>query len=170
MDILLQSPVSFLGMPSSYPPILGLPTWEVEAKSSPRSGWCRLVSRFGILALIAGFRLQAHTACSSPEALVGSWDEAGSTNEFRFETDRVILWEKGLLRVVTILRKEPSKIAVRDQGVRATWSLRGTEPAPERSSTRAREPSGSSASPGFRRPLTSTLSPCRRRGRSRLTR
>jgi hypothetical protein len=43
----------------------------------------------------------------------------------------VILWEKGHLRVATILRQEPCKLVVRDQGVRATRTLKGTECAPE---------------------------------------
>jgi hypothetical protein len=118
-------------MPRSYLTILGLRAWQVETSPGPRSGWRRLARGFGALALFACLPIQAQTACPSPEALMGAWSEAGSANQVRFEPDRVILWEKDHLRVATILRKEPCKLIVRDQGVRATWTLRGTGPAPE---------------------------------------
>jgi hypothetical protein len=98
----------------------------------PGTSWVGPLARgLGALAVFACLPLRAQASCPSPEALVGAWSEGGSANQVRFEPDRVILWERGLLRGATILRKEPCKIVVRDQGVRATWALRGTEHAPE---------------------------------------
>lgn len=108
-------------------------TSEVPMPPLPASKSIRLVARvLSALVLFACLQIRAQASCLTPSALEGAWTERGSANQVRFETSRVILWEKGALRAATILRSEPCKTVVRDQGVLATWTLKTNESgAPE---------------------------------------
>lgn len=91
-----------------------------------------VVRVLGALVLFTCLQVRAQASCLSPSELAGAWTERGSANQVRFETARVILWEKGVLRAATIIRSEPCKIVVRDQGVLVTWTLKANESgAPE---------------------------------------
>lgn len=69
--------------------------------------------------------VRAEESCPSSVALLGAWTAQGGEIQASFEADRVVLREKGLLRAASILRREPCKIVVRDQGLLATWTLKG---------------------------------------------
>jgi len=71
----------------------------------------------------------AEESCPPAAALQGAWAEHGGESQLRFEGDRVVLWEKGVLRAASILRREPCRLVVRDQGVLSTWTLKGDEHA-----------------------------------------
>lgn len=77
------------------------------------------------LLLIAGLPVQAEESCPSSERLLGAWTTQDAAIQTSFEADRVVLLEKGLLRAASIQRREPCKLVVRDQGLLATWSLKG---------------------------------------------
>jgi hypothetical protein len=71
----------------------------------------------------------AEESCPSSAALQGAWTEQGGERQLRFEPDRVVLREKGVLRAASILRRERCKLVLRDDGVVATWTLKGNEHA-----------------------------------------
>jgi hypothetical protein len=77
------------------------------------------------LLLFPGLPLQAEESCPSSSALQGAWTAQGGEIQASFEPERVVLREKGLLRAASILRREPCKLVVRDQGLRVTWTLKG---------------------------------------------
>src|SRR3954452_17620212 len=79
----------------------------------------------GALFLAASLPVYAEESCPSSAALLGAWAAQGSETQASFESDRVVLRENGLLRAASILRREPCKLVVRDQGLLATWSLKG---------------------------------------------
>lgn len=77
------------------------------------------------LLLFPGLPLQAEESCPSSSVLQGAWTVQGGEIQASFEPERVVLREKGLLRAASILQREPCKLIVRDQGLRATWTLKG---------------------------------------------
>lgn len=79
-----------------------------------------------VLGVLLLFSFSAHAQappCPGATWLQGAWAEQDGGLQLSFEADRVVLWEKGLLRMATVLRREPCKLYVRDQGVLATWAL-----------------------------------------------
>src|SRR3954469_22642019 len=82
---------------------------------------------FAVAALLffASLSVRAEESCPSSAALLGAWTAQGGEIQASFESDRVVLREKGLLRAASILRREPCKLVVRDQGLLATWTLKG---------------------------------------------
>jgi hypothetical protein len=86
-------------------------------------------SAVGALLVFASLSVSAEESCPSTAALLGAWTAKGAEIQVSFESDRVVLQEKGLLRAASILRREPCKLVVRDQGLRATWTLKGDEHA-----------------------------------------
>jgi hypothetical protein len=83
------------------------------------------------LVVFAWLPARAEEPCPSLKVLQGAWAEHGRETQFRFEPDRVVLRENDLLRAATILHHELCKLMVRDQGVLATWILKGTQQAPQ---------------------------------------
>ncbi len=86
-------------------------------------------SAAGSLLVFASLSVGAEEPCPSPATLLSAWTAQGGEIQARFEPDRVVLKEKGLLRAASILRREPCKLFVRDQGVLSTWTLKGDEHA-----------------------------------------
>lgn len=84
-----------------------------------------------ILAVFSSLPVLGEAPCPSLEALQGIWTEHAGETELRFEPERIVVREKGLLRAATVLRHEPCTLMVRDQGVRATWTLAGDSHAPK---------------------------------------
>lgn len=82
-------------------------------------------SSVGALFIFASLSVTAEEACPSTAALLGAWTAKGAEIQASFESDRVVLQEKGLLRAASILRREPCKLVVRDQGLLSTWTLKG---------------------------------------------
>ncbi|HEY2292933.1 MAG TPA: DUF6624 domain-containing protein [Thermoanaerobaculia bacterium] len=82
---------------------------------------------FAVAALLffASLSVRAEESCPSSAALLGAWTAQGGEIQASFESDRVVLREKDLLRAASILRREPCKLVVRDQGLLATWALKG---------------------------------------------
>lgn len=65
--------------------------------------------------------------CTSSPTPKGAWAEQGGAAQFLFEEDRVVLLQGGQFRAATILKREPCKLMVRDQGLRSTWTLTGDQ-------------------------------------------
>ncbi|HEY2292423.1 MAG TPA: DUF6624 domain-containing protein [Thermoanaerobaculia bacterium] len=65
--------------------------------------------------------------CPTAQALSGTWAQEGEGFKIRFEPDRVVLRQNGPARVATVLRQEPCKLVVRDQGLVSTWPISGKE-------------------------------------------
>jgi hypothetical protein len=89
----------------------------------------RLCMVLGALLVIGNLPVGAEVSCLPAAALQGAWIEQGGGGQLSFEPERVVLREKGLLRAASILRREPCKLVVRDEGVLATWTLKGDEHA-----------------------------------------
>ncbi len=88
--------------------------------SLARLGACTL----GVLLILGCLPALVRDSCPSFAALQGAWNERGNEDQLRFEPDRVVLREKGLLRAATILHREPCKLVLRDDGILATWTLK----------------------------------------------
>jgi hypothetical protein len=84
-------------------------------------------SAVGALVVFASLSLSAEESCPSAASLLGAWTARGTEIQARFQSDRVVLREKGLLDAASILRREPCKLVVRDQGLLSTWTLTGDE-------------------------------------------
>lgn len=85
----------------------------------------RLVAgALGVLLVLSGLQADAEESCPTAAALQGAWSERGGAGQLRYEPDRVVLREKGLLRAATILRREPCKLVLRDDGILTTWTLK----------------------------------------------
>ncbi len=65
--------------------------------------------------------------CTSSPTPKGAWAQQGGAAQFLFEADRVVLRQGGQFRAATILRREPCKLLVRDDGLRSTWTVTGDE-------------------------------------------
>ncbi len=79
------------------------------------------------LSVFGSLPTAAKESCPSMAALQGAWTEQGGEGQLRFEPDRVVLREKGILRGASILRRESCKLVLRDDGVLATWTRKGNE-------------------------------------------
>jgi hypothetical protein len=93
----------------------------------PQSAKRLRLATFVVAALLVSVSpsVRAEESCPSSVALLGAWTAQGGEIQASFEADRVVLREKGLLRAASILRRESCKIVVRDQGLLATWTLKG---------------------------------------------
>jgi hypothetical protein len=67
--------------------------------------------------------------CLAPQALSGAWSQSGDAIKILFTADRVVLRQNGSVRAATILRREPCKLIVRDQGLVSTWAVSGDDKA-----------------------------------------
>jgi hypothetical protein len=67
--------------------------------------------------------------CLTSQALNGAWSQGGDAIKILFTADRVVLRQNGAVRAATILRHEPCKLIVRDQGIISTWSISGDDRA-----------------------------------------
>jgi hypothetical protein len=100
-------------------------------KTPPFRIWNRAVLLLAVLVAAAGTPVGADEhPCVSPPAPKGAWAQQGGEVKISFEAERVVLLRsEGDLRAATILGREPCKLVVRDEGLRATWSLSGDEHA-----------------------------------------
>lgn len=78
-----------------------------------------------VLLLTAPLGWGEELPCLTPQALKGAWSQGGDAIKILFTADRVVLSQKGAVRAATILRHEPCKLIVRDQGIVSTWTISG---------------------------------------------
>jgi hypothetical protein len=86
----------------------------------------RAVCVFFALLGTATLPLRGAEPCPVSPEPHGAWAQAGGGIQLLFEPDRIVVRENGHLRAATILRREPCKLIVRDEGLRSTWSFTGS--------------------------------------------
>jgi hypothetical protein len=100
-----------------------MPSISTRTFGSLRLAACVLVA----LLFVAPAARPEERPCPTSQALSGTWTQDGEGFKIRFEPDRAVLRQNGAARVATVLRQEPCKLVVRDQGLVSTWSISGKE-------------------------------------------
>jgi hypothetical protein len=78
----------------------------------------------GSVPLLAAPPVTEGSTCTLQESsLHGAWEAGGGKAQVLFQGDEVILRKNGALSVAKVLRREPCKLFVRYQGLKATWSV-----------------------------------------------
>lgn len=61
--------------------------------------------------------------CIAAASLAGPWEAPQGGSQLLFSDEQIVIRRGDSLRVAKILRREPCRLTVRDQGIRSTWQI-----------------------------------------------